>query len=153
MWISHFTGNRRGELRLETLRPSAGIRWARAASCLAIMTAIAGMPFAGQQQQPPPLTPHPILLPEANRPLDPNQQMEMRERNEKHVSFEAANAVRKKQIDEDTAKLLLFAKDLKAAMDKASDGKISERMIREAEVIELLARNVQTRMKLTVGGK
>jgi len=140
MWISHFTGNRRGELRLETLRPSAGIRWARAASCLAIMTAIAGMPFAGQQ-------------PEANRPLDPNQQMEMRERNEKHVSFEAANAARKKQIDEDTAKLLLFAKDLKAAMDKASDGKISERMIREAEVIELLARNVQTRMKLTVGGK
>ena len=69
------------------------------------------------------------------------------------MSFEAANAARKKQIDEDTAKLLLFAKDLKAAMDKASDGKISERMIREAEVIELLARNVQTRMKLTVGGK
>jgi hypothetical protein len=87
-----------------------------------------------------------------NRPPDANEQMQMRALHQRASNFDAANALRKKQIDDESMKLLILASDLKKQMDKLGNQPPSSRLLREAEVIELLAHDVQTRMVLTVGG-
>ena len=99
----------------------------------------------------PPPRPIGVLLPEANRPLDANQVMEMREQQAKAQNYAAANAERKKQIADDSALLLKLAADLKAEVDKTSKDTLSLAVIRKADEIERLARAVKEKMKLTVG--
>jgi hypothetical protein len=93
----------------------------------------------------------PILLPEANRLPDANAQMAMREQQDKKKTFEAANLERKKQITDDSARLLKLANDLKAEVDKTNKDTLSLSVIRKADEIERLAHNVKEKMKLTVG--
>lgn len=122
---------------------------------IAIGFAAAAAIFAGvarAQQEPPPRPPHPILLPEANHLPDVNDQMVMKEQNAKKKDFSAANAERKRQIDDEAVKLLILAKDLKAKMEKAGNDPLSPTLVREAEVIELLAGDLKLKMKMTVGG-
>ena len=83
---------------------------------------------------------------------DANDQMRMRDENEKKQDFAAANTERKKQIAEDSAKLLKLATDLKAEVDKTSKDTLSLAVIRKADEIERLAHSVKEKMKLTVGG-
>jgi hypothetical protein len=96
--------------------------------------------------------PHSIILPEANRPLDPNDQMKLHERNAKKQNFEAANAERKRQLDDESAKLLILARDLKSQTDNLGTNPLPRKALREAEVIEVLAHDVKEKMKLTMGG-
>jgi hypothetical protein len=96
--------------------------------------------------------PHSIILPEANRPLDPNDQMKLREKNAKKLNYDAANAERKRELDDETAKLLILAKDLKSQTDNIETNPLTQKALKEAEVIELLARDVKEKMKLTMGG-
>jgi hypothetical protein len=96
-------------------------------------------------------TPHPILLPEANRLPDANDQMEMHEQQAKKQDFATANAERKRQIADDSAKLVKLATDLKTEVDKTTKDTLSVNVIRKAEEIERLARSVKEKMKLTVG--
>jgi hypothetical protein len=70
----------------------------------------------------------------------------------KQQNFDAANALRTKQIIDDTTKLLILSRDLKAKTDKIGNEPLPKILVREAEVIELLAHDVQRKMKLTVGG-
>ena len=100
----------------------------------------------------PPPRPSGVLIPEANRIPDANQQMEMREEQTKKQNFEAANLERKKQIAEDSAKLLKLATDLKTEIDKTNKDTLSLSVIRKAEEIERLAHIVKEKMKLTMGG-
>jgi hypothetical protein len=93
-----------------------------------------------------------IILPEANRPLDPNDRMKLREQNAKKLNYDAANAARKRQLDDETAKLLILAKDLKAQTDNIGASPLTHKAVKEAEVIEMLARDVKEKMKLSVGG-
>jgi hypothetical protein len=93
-----------------------------------------------------------LLLPEANRPPDANARMKMRNAKQASNNFDAANALRQKQINDETIKLLILAKDLKTQIDQLGDNPLTDRMLREAEVIELLAHDVQTKMTLTVKG-
>jgi len=93
----------------------------------------------------------PIILPEANRPPDANAQMAMREQQAKKQNFDAANIERKRQIADDSAKLLKLATDLKAEVDKTSKDTLSLGVIRKADEIERLAHNVKEKMKLTMG--
>jgi len=81
-----------------------------------------------------------------------NDQMVMKEQNAKKKDFSAANAERKRQIDDEAVKLLILAKDLKAKMEKAGNDPLSPTLVREAEVIELLAGDLKLKMKMTVGG-
>jgi hypothetical protein len=106
----------------------------------------------GQNSISAPPHPHTVLLPEANRPPDKNEQMKMNQAQQKKENFDAANALREKQIDDETVKLLILAKDLKLQMDKLGDNPLPNKLVREAEVIELLAHDVQTKMTLTVKG-
>lgn len=94
----------------------------------------------------------PYLSPEANRMPDANDQMKMRDKKDKQVSFEAANEERKKQLSDDSAKLLTLAMALKAEVDKTNKDMLSMNVIRKADEIEKLAHIVKEKMKLTVGG-
>ncbi len=111
---------------------------------------------AGQSTVQVPITAPPrpttILLPEANRIPDKNEQMEINERNAKEQDFTAANVERKRQIAEDTEKLLKLANDLKAEVDKSNKDTLSLSVIRKADEIERLAHVVKEKMKLSVGG-
>lgn len=104
------------------------------------------------QQLPPQPPPHPILLPQANRLPDVNDQMVMREALHARQNFDAANELRHRQIGDDAAKLLILARDFKAKMDALGDNPVPEQLKREATVIELLAHDVHARMILTVHG-
>jgi hypothetical protein len=133
------------------VRVLSRLRAGCASAALAVLAVSSGA-NAVAQQSPPPRPPHPILLPEANRPPDANDQMLMRERQKRQKNFDEANTIRAKEIAGDAANLLILARDLKAEMDRLGDNPLTPRLMREAEVIELLARDVQTKMKLTVGG-
>ncbi len=122
--------------------------WALA--CLLALVALTGVAHSGQQA--PSLNPDkPYLLPEANNLPDANTQMKMRDQQNKKQNFEAANAERRKQIAEDSAKLLKLASDLKTEVDKTTKDTLSLNVIRKADEIERLAHGVKEKMKLTVG--
>jgi hypothetical protein len=117
---------------------------------LALLGAVAlftGAVDAGQQNPD-----KPYLMPEANRLPDKNDQMKLNEQQEKQQDFEAANTVRKKQISEDSAKLLTLAMALKAEVDKTNKDTLSLNVIRKADEIEKLAKSVKEKMKLSIGG-
>jgi hypothetical protein len=108
--------------------------------------------FAQSTQSPPPRDPNWRMIPRSANPVpDANAQMRMHEDNAKQQNFEAANAERKKQIADDSAKLLKLAADLKAEVDKTTKDTLSLTVIRKADEIERLAHNVKEKMKLTVG--
>lgn len=120
-----------------------------------LVAALAAFSIGGTltAQQAPSLNPgKPIILPEANRLPDANDQMKMHEKQAAQQTFDAANTERKKQLSDDSAKLLTLAMALKAEVDKTNKDMLSLNVIRKADEIERLARNVKEKMKLTVGG-
>ncbi len=124
-------------------------RWIRPGAGLAILTTLIAAAQPPQQSSVNPDRPY--LIPEANRLPDKNDQMQLHENQAKKQDFEAANAERKKQIADDTSKLLELATQLKAEVDKTSKDTLSINVIRKAESIEKLAKGVKEKMKLTVG--
>jgi len=130
------------------------MRRRRAIACLVGLAALAGAAHSGQQTQPNPCKPiHPEVL---TAPPDANEQMRMREQQEQQqkadTNYSAANNERRKQIGEDSAKLLKLATELKTEVDKSNKDTLSLGVIRKAEEIEKLAHSVKEKMKLTVGG-
>jgi hypothetical protein len=61
------------------------------------------------------------------------------------------DAERKKQIADESAKLLKLATDLKAEVDKTSKDTLSVNVIRKADEIEKLAHSVKEKMKPAAG--
>ena len=103
-------------------------------------------------QNNPPLHPQtPILLPQANRPPDANEQMKMREAQNRKTNFDAANAERLKQMVQASELLETMAIALKAEVDSSHSSVPSPEVVHKAETIEKLARIVKERMKMTVG--
>jgi hypothetical protein len=117
-------------------------------ACLWLLVALPASHVLQSQANPS----QPIPGPEASRMPDANAQMAMHDQQNKKASVEAANVERKKQIAEDSAKLLKLATDLKAEVDKTSKDTLSVGVIRKAEEIEKLAHNVKEKMKLTMSG-
>jgi len=112
--------------------------------------------FAQAQDKPPSsgaiaFPDRPILPAGVNPAPDANDQMRMQEQQSKKDKFEAANALRRKQIADDAAKLLALATELKTAVDKTDKDTLSIDVIRKADTIERLAKGVKDKMKLTVG--
>jgi hypothetical protein len=89
--------------------------------------------------------------PSVTRIPDANTQNQINGQDAKDKDFEAANAERKKQIANDSAKLLKLATDLKSEVDKTSKDTLSLNVIRKADEIEKLAHDVKEKMKLSVG--
>jgi len=63
-------------------------------------------------------------------------------------SIDAAEAQRKKQIADESARLLALATDLKTEVDKTDKDTLSIAVVRKAGEIERLAHSVKERMKL-----
>lgn len=84
-----------------------------------------------------------------NRLPDANDQERMRQEQKSDKDFAASNALRNKQVSEETAKLLKLANDLKAEVDKAGKDTLSLNAIRKAEAIEKLAHNIKEKMTVT----
>lgn len=151
---SHLPLRRRAERR--NLRRAMRIALGLSCACALFAAAVtAAYTQSSNSQTPlsnPPPRPTSILLPEANRLPDANDQMEMREQQNKQQNYTAANAERKKQIADDSAKLLKLAADLKAEVDKTTKDTLSLNVIRKADEIERLAHSVKEKMKLSVGG-
>jgi len=125
-------------------------RWRRISPAVLFCAMVAGtLTLAGfAQTQPPPHPQGPIILPEANRPPDANDQMIMREQNAQKRNFDAANAERLKQLEQASQMLETMAIALKAEVDKSGD--MSQNTIHKAETIEKLARIVKDKMSITV---
>lgn len=144
-------------LNVQILRQ--GIRRIDRAACLlhvkriGLVLAFAAGAFvpvaAGQPQQSGAQVPtKPLVIP--NRTMDSQELNELAEKSAKTKNFAAANEARKHAIEEETNKLLILAKDLKAKTDNLGSGPLSPTLLREAEVIEILANDVKQKMKLTV---
>jgi hypothetical protein len=103
------------------------------------------------QNQPPTHPQTSILLPQANRPPDANEQMKMREAQSRKTNFDAANAERLKQMVQVSQMLETMAIALKAEVDNSPSGASSPQVLHKAETIEKLAHIVSERMKMTVG--
>lgn len=126
-------------------------RWAGCYVCLVLISALNG---AAQASIPPggPLRMDRVdAATPINQAPDPNTQMKMREQQSKKQNYAGTNAERKKQIAEDSGKLLKLAADLRAEVDKISRDTLSLNVIRKADEIEKLAHNVKEKMKLSVG--
>lgn len=103
----------------------------------------------GPQQPPNPNRPiHPPILTD---PPDANAQMMMRMNKEKKNDYEAANAERRKQLVEDSTRLLALATQLKTEVDKTDKDTLSVGVIKKAAEIEKLAHDVRIKMRLVVG--
>ena len=127
-------------------------RWAMMiAGALMLLLAPTVCAQGGQTANGPP-KPLGYVLPEANRPPDANDRMVMQQEHKKAEDFERVNAARLRQINDESTKLVILARDVKAKMDLAGTKPLPPELIKEAEVIELLAHAVQQKMKLTVGG-
>ena len=114
-------------------------------ACVMVCAALtAGRYLASQDMS------RPILFPAENRPQDANAQMAMHAQPENKASVETASVERKRQLTEDSARLLKLATDLKTEVDKTSKDTLSLGVIRKAEEIERLARSVKEKMKLTM---
>ena len=128
--------------------------WARAIACFAVMTVFTGaaQPIQFPGTQPPsPNYDKPWLAPEANRLPGTNDQMRMREQKLKQQNFDAANSIRKKQIADDSSKLLTLAIALKAEVGDPGHGPVTPDSVRKVDGIEKLAHNVKHKMQLEVG--
>jgi len=137
----------RQEHRTETRRsPQARAIWI---GVLAGLAAIVLVPLVGEGLQV--RDPGFRYPPSVTRIPDANAQNQINGQDAKDKDFEAANAERKKQIANDSAKLLKLATDLKSEVDKTSKDTLSLNVIRKADEIEKLAHDVKEKMKLTVG--
>lgn len=115
---------------------------------MAVVLCLTLLPGTSQQPNNPPRN-----VPEfINRLPDANDQALMRQNEKTQADFAAANAMRQKQVADDTAKLLKLANDLKSDVDKAGANTLSLAALRKADAIEKLAHNIKLRMTVTIGG-
>jgi hypothetical protein len=62
-------------------------------------------------------------------------------------SSEAVEAERRKQLGDETAKLLQLATELKAAVDRSNKNELSLEVIRKADDVEKLAHDLKQKMR------
>ena len=134
--------------RAAGLPSSARFHAALLGGSLAVVAAL-----ASAQSAPPSYNPNLTVGP--NAMPDANAQMAMRDQGQKQnaADLAAANVERKKQMNDDSAKLLKLATELKSEVDKSSKDTLSLEVVRKAEEIEKLAHGVKVKMKLTAEAK
>ena len=133
-----------------TLKPGAGRRsgvllWAGIVG-LAALVLVTGAAQAGPQQAQVPATDKTLQMPDANQPAQPAEPPTGRAKKQ-----DAAAQQRKKDLTDESATLLTLAMALKAEVDKTNKDTLSINVIRKADQIEKLARNVKEQIRKTVG--
>jgi hypothetical protein len=124
--------------------------WGRAVACIATLATLSAAAQHGQQMGI--FDPNKMYaINQANRLPDVNDQMAMRQQAEEQKKFEDLNALRRKQLTQESAALLKLAADLKAEMDKTDKDTLNLNIIRKADEIQKLAQEVENTMKVSVG--
>lgn len=131
-------------------RASLHPRWITVCACVFALAATLGTTGKLSTQTPSPNRGRPLISPTANPVPDANEQMKMQEQQNRNKNFEAVNLERKRQISDDSLRLLKLAIDLKTEVDKTSKDTLSLGIIRKADEIERLAHGVKEKMKLTM---
>jgi hypothetical protein len=166
--------NRNPKGFLNSVTPLSALRrtrilWACGLASLAGVVLLTGAAQSGQQQ--PSTTPDkPSVTSEASQPPDASQQSDASQQPQANQPPDADDqekppeqqpapqaaptpgAEHKRQISDDSAKLLTLAMALKAEVDKTNKDMLSLDVIRKADEIEKLAHNVRDKMKVSVGG-
>ena len=119
-----------------------------AAGTLAAIITFAPVTLDTQQVSNPTHSIHPPILTD---PPDANAQMQMRMAQQAKQSYEAANVERKKQLEDDSARLVALATELKSEVDKTNKDTLSLNVIRKATEVEKLAHDIRLKMRLVVG--
>jgi hypothetical protein len=128
-------------------RHSGRMPVARVIACLIVLCALAAT-YKLNSQQPNP-APSPDTGSEASQVRDANLPAATRGQAQKQ-NIDTAGAERKRQITDDSARLLKLANDLKAEVNKTSKDTLSLGVIRKADEIEKLAHTVKEKMRLTM---
>lgn len=105
-----------------------------------------------QQQQPPQYLDKSYPPSAGNRLPDKNTQQQLRSESARKKNFDAANLLRKRQIDKDSAALLNLTRELKIAIEQSDDDQPTADVLRKIELIEKMAHDIKEKMKLTVNG-
>jgi hypothetical protein len=128
-------------------------RWpkARRVGVFAGLAVVALIPVVSRALLQNTLPNTPRNLPEfLNRPPDLGDQERMRQEHLDQQNYNAANALRQKQVADESAKLLKLANDLKTEMDATDKDTVSKNTLHKAEEIEKLARNIKQKMSISV---
>ncbi len=88
-----------------------------------------------------------------NKRPDANQLSEINRQRVQLQRFDAANAERKRQLNQDSARLLQIAEELNADLASVSDTGLPGAASTKAEMIEQLAHAVKEKMKLTLAAQ
>jgi hypothetical protein len=130
-WIAHHAG---------TVRAGAWVAILIAAVCP-----------AQDPSRPPGFWPDKATAPNpANPPRDAHMQLERESKRGQILRYAAANAERKRQLEQESALLLQLAAELEAELARAGHEAVpSASAVRKAETIEKLAHTVKEKMKLT----
>ncbi len=134
---------------VRTLFPQRPV--AHRVAILICVVVAAMIPLVGKAflQNTPPNTPRNV--PEfINRQPDFSDQERMRQEQKSQQGFEAINALRKKQVADDTARLLKLASELKAEIENTDKNTVSQSTLHKAAMIEKLARSIKEKMSVTV---
>ena len=118
-------------------------RSAATAFLMVFVALAASCPLTSQDASKP-------ISPEASHPPNVNVQVAMNEQQSKKASVDAANVERRREIGEDSTRLLKLATDLKTELDKTTKDTLSLGVIRKADEIERLAHSVREKMKLAM---
>ena len=117
------------------------------------------MTCAGQNVSPP-NTSNGTFRPEKvyavspiNERPDANKLLKINSRRVQQQTFAAANAERKRQMADDSTRLLQFAAELNAQLSKQESADCSQAELAKADMIEKLAHAVREKMKLTVAAQ
>jgi len=147
--LFHARSTRQGGASSPHATPGASGRAARLGLTGGLMALFLAPAAGGGWQQS--MLQYPKLPPEAVRMPDAVQQHDINQQEKEKQGFEAANAKRKKEIADDSSRLLKLAIDLKAEVDKTNKDTLSLNVIRKADAIEKLAHDVKEKMKLSIG--
>ena len=88
-----------------------------------------------------------------NRLPDTNDEARMHQDKSGQANFDAVNAQRKKEVSEDSAKLVKLAADLKSEIDSTDKDTLSVSAVKKAEAIEKLAKSLKQKMTLTMAAR
>jgi len=132
-------------------RRKARLEGVCAGACFALIASI--LCFA-QMHTPPPEGYHPEKDATAQSPInqrpDANRLAEMKNSRVRQQQFSAANTERKRQMSQDSARLLQLAAELHAELARVGDAELPPAATARAGMIEQLAHAVKEKMKLTV---
>ena len=139
--------NKRGTPPSAYNRPARSAHWChRVVAGFFLMAALTASAQSGQPSSSV-NTDKPSLVPTSNSETDANRSSKMESQQVIERNAESIDLQRRRQLAEDSARLLQLATELKFAVDNSDQHTLSVHIVRKAESIAKLAHGVKEEMK------